>query len=298
MSKHKKQHYVPRSYLEAWTDPRTPEGYQPYVWIFSKDTHEGKRKSPSNIFHETDLYTMKIGENRDLTIEKGLSQLEGKFSILNRDKLEKSSEITDFEHIILCAFTAAMYSRTLAFGNLWKPIFGDLANKMEMLGKQIENATPERTRAVRSSFGLDKDKQNIVTIEEIEVLAEKPTPSLVSTHLEEFTPLLYKLDMMVIKTSIKPGFITSDNPCVWIYSSETDKPITKGIYSPNTEIHLPISPQQCVLFNQRGQNGYLDLSQFDTEAEKAVVNETNDRTYKNSKNYVVVNENMGFETWF
>ena len=34
---HKKQHWVPESYLTAWCDPGTPADQEPYVWRFSKD---------------------------------------------------------------------------------------------------------------------------------------------------------------------------------------------------------------------------------------------------------------------
>jgi hypothetical protein len=57
--KHGKQHYVTKSYLEAWCDPEMPQGHEPYVWVFSKDGSNPRRKAPENIFHERDFYTIK-----------------------------------------------------------------------------------------------------------------------------------------------------------------------------------------------------------------------------------------------
>lgn len=81
MAKYKKQHYIPKCYLKAWCDPDTLKQHTPYIWTFDKNSREAKNKSPDNIFHETDLYTIwKIDGDRDLTIEHGFSGLEKQFS--------------------------------------------------------------------------------------------------------------------------------------------------------------------------------------------------------------------------
>ncbi len=83
MSKYKKQHFVPKSYLEAWCDPACPKKQTPYVWLFSCDGADIKRKSPKNIFYETDMYTI-LGKNgeRILTLEHGLQQRVPSVSLL------------------------------------------------------------------------------------------------------------------------------------------------------------------------------------------------------------------------
>ena len=55
-----KQHYVPRCYLAGWVDPSTPAGQEPYVWVFNRGERKGRKKAPSNLFTETDLYTLKL----------------------------------------------------------------------------------------------------------------------------------------------------------------------------------------------------------------------------------------------
>jgi hypothetical protein len=67
MSKHAKQHYVPQSYLSAWVDSDTPQGQEPYVWVFPKEETAGRKKAPKNVFWEGDMYTIPIpGGGRDL----------------------------------------------------------------------------------------------------------------------------------------------------------------------------------------------------------------------------------------
>ena len=82
---HKRQHWIPRSYLNAWCDPATPKEHQPYVWRFEKDGTSRARKSPKNIFHATDLYTIHLSDGtRELSIEHGLSELESEFNCRTR----------------------------------------------------------------------------------------------------------------------------------------------------------------------------------------------------------------------
>jgi hypothetical protein len=69
MSKHKKQHFIPSSYLRAWCDPNCPENQTPYVWRFSADGLESKKKSPEKYFHENNMYTIKKADGgRDLDL--------------------------------------------------------------------------------------------------------------------------------------------------------------------------------------------------------------------------------------
>src|SRR5215208_6696699 len=100
---HKRQHYVPRSYLEAWCDPDCPPKQRPYVWRFSKGGGQVRKKSPEKIFRQTDIYTIRAEEGqRDLTIEMNLSRLEGEFTKLRRNKLDKHLPLTSNERLYLC----------------------------------------------------------------------------------------------------------------------------------------------------------------------------------------------------
>src|SRR5688500_3243051 len=158
MSKNKKQHYVPEFYLKAWCDPNTPEDYEPYIWVALKDGSDIKPRAPRNIFHETDLYTIKVGENRNLSIEKSLARIEGEFSGVRRDKLEKRLPLDSYDKFVICVFAAAMYSRTLASGKRWKPFWSDLADQISSKIKRFtewrENATSEQLAAYIPSIPL------------------------------------------------------------------------------------------------------------------------------------------------
>jgi hypothetical protein len=92
---HRKQHWVPSSYLGAWCDPDRPPKYDPYVWIFPKDGGNGQRKSPRNIFAETDFYTIHLPDGaRDLSLEHGLATFETRFSRIRETRIDKRQPLS------------------------------------------------------------------------------------------------------------------------------------------------------------------------------------------------------------
>ena len=112
---HKKQHYIPRSYLSAWSDSDTPIGHEPYVWLFPRDERSGRKKAPDNILHETDMYTIHLANGeRDLRIENALSILEGQFCGA-RDRIMEGGSLSDEDWANLIVFMAAMNARTVNY---------------------------------------------------------------------------------------------------------------------------------------------------------------------------------------
>src|SRR2546426_11068638 len=113
MSAPKRHHYVPQCYLREFVDPKTPPGYEPYVWIFSKDGKKKEKRAPKNTFNQTDLYTVEIRGQKNYAIETSLAQLEGRYAEIVRQKIKNHLPLTEQEHVVLCAFVAAMMQRTL-----------------------------------------------------------------------------------------------------------------------------------------------------------------------------------------
>jgi len=212
MVEHKKQHFVPQSYLKAWCDLSTPPGHEPYVWRFSKDGSDVRRNAPENLFHETDLYTIHPADGgRDLVLERGLSQLESEFVVI-RERLSRQEQLTERERILLCVFMAAAHVRTPAQRDHHGRQWGDVLERMEALREWGKTATPEQKRAASTiahgtgpSFG----------IEEVRPLAEAPMQNMLVPLINAQAPHLVQLDLVVMTATGDSSFITSDKPCVW-----------------------------------------------------------------------------------
>lgn len=296
MAKYKKQHYIPKSYLKAWCDPNTPKNHTPYIWSFEKNSRTGKNKAPDNIFHETDLYTIWDEDgNRDLTIEHGFSGLEKQFSSIRRKKISLKKALTHDEHFLVCMFMAAMHSRTIAqienLGNMFKPALESMENMM----KHMETATEkEKENLARySSHSLSKESENM-SYDDVKSMVEKPIETMMIPMIKTETPLLTKLDFAILCTTEKQGFITSDNPCIWIDPEAYKRPSlyqSPALMYDSIEIIFPISPNQCILLNRKGINGYID---FDVKS----VNNSNRIIRSYSHQSYISNQNITHNYWF
>ncbi len=141
---YKKQHFVPQSYLSAWVDPNKPDHHSPYVWLFDIRSMKFSRRSPKNIFYETDLYTITDPDGeRDLRLEKALSQLEGKFAALVRDKITQKLLLSAEDKVIVSAFISAMHSRTPSRSDEMLPFWKEALEKMEMMAEWAKTADHE-----------------------------------------------------------------------------------------------------------------------------------------------------------
>lgn len=103
-----------------------------------------------------------------------------------------------------------------------------------------------------------------------------------------------QLDLVVFTTTASPGFLTSDNPCVWFDPDSYRRPPLyqgAGIASPGIEITLPVSPDQLLIFQRGGLNGYFPVTEH-------AVDQMNRRTRFGCAEYFVANANTTRPIWF
>ncbi len=292
--KHKKQHFVPRSYLKKWCDTNTPDGQEPYVWQFSKDGKIKKNKSPENIFYENDMYTIiDKNNNRNLVLEHGLQSLEDLFCRIRDDIIIKRKKIDKESKYIICAFMAAMHSRTICQREHLKSQWQNLLDVGNMVQKAYSTATKEQKKSMELSSRLHSNGPSL-TLEEVKELADNPIKKTLFTQIEVEIPLIFSLDLAIFNTYGKPGFITSDNPCLW-YDPEAYKrqPLYRSpaIAYPSIEIRLPVTPEQFIVLNRQKITGHVDL--FPT-----VANEFNRVTRFNCYKHFIVNCDYLDDYWY
>ena len=298
--KYKRQHYVPASYLQSWCDPKCQPGQKPYVWIFSKDGFDIRRRSPQKTFFENDLYTIHSKDSeRDLTLEYNLSRIENKFSKLRREKLVKHFILTFEEHIILCMFVAAMYGRTLSFASKTSEQWNKVLNLGKKMIEWAENASPQERERAASMNMAPIDEENFMTMEDVQEIIDHPLQSSLATIVTGITPVLFRIPFVIfeIPKPITHSFITSDAPCVWFDPAVYMQPRPRfagGLVSPSIEITLPISPNQLLFFSKEllVHGSYMPL------ADKGMIDFINKRTRLSSFKYFISNSNTVRQEWF
>jgi hypothetical protein len=288
-----KQHFVPRSYLAAWTDPATPEGQEPYVWVIPPNGGTGKKQAPKNVFTETDFYTFKNADVGDeLVLEKGLAQLEQRFVSLRESVLEKRRPLSEQDTLVLCAFASAMRGRTRVRREHIRGQWRRVLDMGESLRQQASRSTPEERAALGGL--VPEGGTPAATMDDVKELVDNPITATLAQRVEVEVPFLLQFDIAILNTGLIPGFITSDHPCIRRIPEQESIPLNQrlsGTVHPETEITLPISPRQLVVLSLSPVNGYQDCS-------PAGVGSYNQRTWMYADEGVIACVESTQEDWF
>ena len=292
---HKKQHWIPRSYLAAWCDLDTPDDHTPYVWRFAKDGESRRRKAPKNIFHEKDLYTIHLSDgSRELALEHGLAELEGEFVRIRDDVLSASKTMGRRDHLLLCAYVGAMMARGVPHLNHWTKQFREALERIEEFRESMLALTPEE-RARVAKFNAPSRSNPSCSYEDFKKIVEGPVAPWVASMIEIQLPWLARMQPLVLTTDDNTGFITSDRPCMWFDPEAHRRPWplrSPGLATPTIEITLPISPAQVlVLTYNEDVTGYCPVP-------LRVVDALNRRMRLWADQYVIVNRDATKDVWF
>jgi hypothetical protein len=291
---HKKQHWVPQSYLKAWADPDAIEA-GPHVWRFSKDGQRSSKKAPKGIFFEEDLYTIHLADGtRDLTVEHGLSGLESQFAEIRDTVLAKRKKLAPQQDLLLRAFIAVMQSRTRANLEHWQGQFKTVLDGMNQLRDAVMSMTPEKRKKFMKVTGPTMPRGESGSYEDVQQVAEGPVGSMVVPMVQSQLPVLVQMKLAVLTTKDDLGFITSDQPCVWFDPEAYKRPPmfrTPGLAFPTIEVTLPASPSHLLLLSWHNLTGYRPVRhQF--------LDDLNRRTRFYCDEYVICRRNEKRDIWF
>lgn len=102
-----------------------------------------------------------------------------------------------------------------------------------------------------------------------------------------------RMHIVVLRTDEPVGFITSDDPCVWMDPDANTRPPllrSPNVRSRDFELTMPISPQQIVMLNWQ-------ISAYAT-ANQQIVDELNRRTRYHCDETFIVCRNETRDAWF
>lgn len=243
-----KQHFVPKCYLSEFTDPNTPKDYEPYLWVFSKDGKEKKKRSPSNIFTENHLYTINFEGEKDFSIETNLSKIEGKFVEVMKT-IKSKKPLSDYEHACLSIFVAAQLQRTLRFKR----------NQEGFIQQLIDHGTQmSLAHGVTDSKQVREWKEYKKDIHKLQLMDGLPFLSNIIKQMN--------IAFLCSSNTIKHPFISSDDPCVLFNPDlQWQRFYGPGFAQKNVQLTLPLSPGITVMFTWANYHGYGLLTGSDVE---------------------------------
>lgn len=235
----KSQHFVPRCYLSEFTDPDTPVGQEPYVWVFSRDGKTKKKRAPVNLFTENHLYTIQFNGEKDFSVEQNLSKIESRFGELMK-VIKKKKPLSDHEHAYLCIFVAAQLQRTLRFKR----------NQENFMQQLIDHGTQMAlAHGVKDSKQVQEWTEYKKNIHKLELIESLP---FLSNILKQMS-----IAFLCSPNKEKHPFISSDDPC-FLFNPDLQwqRFYGPGFAQKNVQLTLPLSPEIMVMFTWANYHGY------------------------------------------
>ena len=184
---------------------------------------------------------------RDLRLEHGLAQLEleDRFSSERRATLAPQATLTPDAVFVLLAFAAAMQLRTVASRESIRREFEPALTTMREWTKWLATATEEQKRQLEGIPQDPSERGRGLTLEEVEEIVRNPMQTVLAERIGVVTRLLLNLDVAILTNADPLGFVTADNPCVWVdpEGRNRQRPFQgPALMYETIEITLPISP--------------------------------------------------------
>lgn len=284
----KRHHFVPRCYLENFTDDKG------FVWVLDTKDKIFNIK-PENILVENHFYriTLKDG-TKSLVIENTLSEIESLYATIYRDKISKELPLTTDEKAHVSVFVSAMMHRTKSWRESTKAMFADLKETLKEWDTTRTNMTEEQRRALHT---IPSDGKSI-SLKEIEEglsnFDEHHSTGLIDNSINT-AQYIFNMNWAIWSTQGKTNFVTSDSPLV------VDRPAAIKKYGRDTfgsrpglkykdaEVTLPLSNNQLLL-----AGWILEKNSYISVPEKWVEG-MNQRTILNSSERLIANSSTRLE---
>jgi hypothetical protein len=240
----KLQHYLPRCYLEGFSQ-------RGMVWIFDREKGEYRKQSTANAAAQNHFYTWtKADGNRDFAIEEWLSkEVEAPFKAILA-KLEKRNALTNEDRTRLALFVAVLKFRTPEFRR----------NCLFMTGAILKESLARACRIPEFAERLLVGAPDGITAETLPDFAEKHFSIKVhdNFHLKTMVEqalrqaaILNKLNWIVFHCPERKSFVTTDAPFVIVLPPEKrGEPV--GVLVPDAVKLIPLSEKICLAMTDLG----------------------------------------------
>ena len=180
------------------------------------------------------------------------------------------------DRLTIALFVSSMYARTKFQKDIQKEIWDELLSDLEKLPEDLANF-------IKESPEYDR----------IKALHKHPMPFNIFNFVNISVPYLYRMNTCIYEINDIPGFITSDNPCIWMdpfFIYPLEPKTWFGLGSRKLNVILPISPTQCLSLMAGGFDGYQEI---DTEYAKII----EELILAQAQEKVVINKKIIKENW-
>lgn len=272
MSEPRQHHYIPRSYLTGFVDPRIlrREGRET-LWVYERGQRP-RASSPAKEARQRDFYSYPEGAARNTSVEEWLSILEQAVAPIIRSLRQTRRNITESEKELLALFVGTMRVRTPAQRRLAENRINPFANKtMKEAAAEYstfsafvaQNYDPAYVENFDPKDPLEVEALRLAILDgKLEQASSGPDFEL-SSMIEvgkKIGGLLLEMNWQVLHADDHEPFLTSDDPVVNFTMDEQRNKLflRQGETQPGVKVFFPLCREICVLVAKDRQPGYGD----------------------------------------
>ncbi|MEC5424281.1 DUF4238 domain-containing protein [Virgibacillus sp. C22-A2] len=203
----KKQHYVPQTYLQKFSDEEN------YLHIYDIKTNQFRKQRPQSTGYGKHFYTIEHDGIKDPFIEHFLAnEVDSKYvNVIN--KIENSKLFSDEDRLNLSTFIAFQHLRTPA----QRENYNSMVTKFHKTRVQFEFLYRKNTGTLKDMDNMSKaelaELERIVDEGEYGVSVPKGhSLKFMFDFADKMISFINNQNWVIVKAPTKSRFITSDNP--------------------------------------------------------------------------------------
>lgn len=270
------QHFLAKTYQSGFTDPRTPESQEPYVWVLERDAGKWKRRAPKNYAGMTDLHTLWLPDGtRDDSLETQLSAIEGKFSRVMKHDFA-SGPLDAQARADIATFIAALLIRPpRVFLDFLPQLLSDAVRL-----KRVSDTMPGFGDALENRFGGLKPEAVSEWFAQLTSNQQKAVVFwIMLPTIPETAKKLYNRTWIYALTASNNPFITSDTPICQVKDNDHDLRV-RQIDDPSVVITMPLSATVALIAPSGNKQATI-------QAADDLVEELNNRVLWQSRTFIL-----------
>jgi hypothetical protein len=270
-------HYIPQFYLQGFTDPDTPKGQEPYLWIHEPG-QEWRRRAPSNVAAESGYYDFTDADgcvHED--IEQILSRAEDTAARIIRGRVLRQKPPTRPQRAGLAVFIALLHVRVPVLIEHIQEVMAERVRTDMRLVHEVGSRDPQEWKAFKQEYRRrtgeplpDDATPDLFDPRRYEISTGRPAAIIMALRSADIWKDIAGMDWTFFES--KAGlFITSDFP-VSVVSPRLLRP-DAGLMTTGAEVAFPFSRNIALVMSWQNPNTIRFLS-----AHERIVEQVNRRT--------------------
>ncbi len=259
-----KQHFIPQFYLRGFTDPATPPGHEPYVWVADLKARIVRKKSPKSIAAQTNLYEWQSLPASAPRAEDLFQHFEGKTAPLLHTLEVGRPPQTPEERFVLATHLALQLARTPAFRQA--VIRGAESASQRMAERAF--ATAEPLVRLREELGLSIREALQRYRVRPDLTKDQELAFALKAALEGVAPLLFAATWTILRAPADAYFLTTEQPVSLLTMDAAPRPFegADGTLNAELQVGFVVSPTATLLVHQlKAEMPTLDLTSGQVE---------------------------------